>query len=350
MMKLPVAAANLATRTRTLSPALARQLRGLRRSRIRDQEEQVRRAGWQGRAHHLFGAVGTMLPGLGLAAGLAWTGEALAHGFGRSVLGLEKSPVSGILVAILLGLSIRQGLGLPLVYDAGLRLCVKRLLRIGVALLGIRLSLSAAGRIGLVATPIVLGCIVTALVTVSWINRALGLPRRLGTLIAVGTSICGNTAIIATGPVIGADDDETSYAVGCVTLFGLLALVVYPWVAHFLFDGNPQLVGLFLGTAIHDTSQVAGAGLLYAQLFGSTVALDTATVTKLVRNLFMLGVIPLMAVMYRRGDGARASKSAAPFSQLVPLFVFGFIAMTVAQHRDMGDQPQIRWTAESWQA
>ena len=314
-------------------------------------EEQVRRAGWQDRAHHLFGVAGTILPGLALAAALAWLGEALAHGFGRSVLGLEKSPVSGILVAILLGLSIRQGLGLPLVYDAGLRLCVKRLLRIGVALLGIRLSLSAAGRIGLVAVPIVLGCITTALVAVSWISRALGLPRRLGTLIAVGTSICGNTAIIATAPVIGAEDDEVSYAVGCVTLFGLLALLVYPWVAHGLFGDNPTLAGLFLGTAIHDTSQVAGAGLLYVQQFGSSVALDTATVTKLVRNLFMLGVIPLMAVMHHRGDGARAKNGRAPFSQIVPLFVFGFLAMTVIRSiGDAGDRPFGLLTTESWQS
>lgn len=177
------------------------------------------------------------------------------------------------------------------------------------------------------------------------------MPRRLGTLIAVGTSICGNTAIIATGPVIGADDDEVSYAVGCVTLFGLLALLVYPWVAHGLFGGNPTLAGLFLGTAIHDTSQVAGAGLLYAQQFGSTVALDTATVTKLVRNLFMLGVIPLMAVMHHREDGARAKRGAAPFSQIVPLFVFGFIAMTALRSiGDAGDRPFGLLTTGSWQS
>ncbi len=314
-------------------------------------EEQARREGWQDRAHHLFGLAGAVLPGLTLAAGLAWAGESLAHGIGRSLLGLEKSPVSGILVAILLGLVIRQGLGLPVVYDAGLRLCVKRLLRIGVALLGIRLSLSAAGRIGLVAVPIVVGCIVAALVTVSRISRALGLPPRLGTLIAVGTSICGNTAIVATGPVIGADDDEMSYAVGCVTLFGLLALLLYPWVAHGLFAGNPVLAGLFLGTAIHDTSQVVGAGLLYAQQFGSTVALDTATVTKLVRNLFMLGVIPLMAVLHHRGTAERAARSRMPLVQIVPLFVFGFIAMTALRSiGDAGDRPFGLLTQESWQA
>ncbi len=314
------------------------------------QEEQASREGWQARAHHAFGVAGTVMPGVALAAGLAWAGEAVAAGIGRSVLGLEKSPVSGILVAILLGITIRQGLGLPLVYDAGLRLCVKRLLRIGVALLGIRLSLSAAGRIGIVAAPIVIGCIASALLAVSWISRALGLPPRLGTLIAVGTSICGNTAIVATGPAIGADDDEMSYAVGCVTLFGLLALLTYPWIAHGLFADQPMLAGLFLGTSIHDTSQVAGAGLLYAQQFGANVALDTATVTKLVRNLFMLGVIPLMAVLHHRGAGRSRHSTRMPLSQIVPLFVFGFLAMTALRSLgDVGDRPFGVLTPESWQ-
>jgi len=314
-------------------------------------EEQAARTGWRNRAHQLFGVTGTILPGLVLAASLAWAGETLSGAFGRSVLGLEKSPVSGILVAILLGLAIRQGLGLPLVYDAGLRLCVKRVLRIGVALLGIRLSLAAAGRIGLVAAPIVLGCIASALVIVSWLSQAIGLPRRLGTLIAVGTSICGNTAIVATGPVIGAEDDEMSYAVGCVTLFGLLALLVHPWIAHGLFASNPTLAGLFLGTSIHDTAQVAGAGLLYAQQFGSTLALETATVTKLVRNLFMLGVIPMMAVLHHRNDRERMPGERTPLSQIVPLFVFGFIALTALRSiGDAGDRPFGLLTAERWHA
>jgi len=127
---------------------------------------------------------------------------------------------------------------------------------------------------------------------VTWLSRVVGLPKRLGMLIAVGTAICGNTAIVATGPVIGADEDEVSYAVACITLFGLFALIVHPFIAFELFAGDGHLAGLFLGSAIHDTAQVAGAGLLYAQQFGDTSALESATVTKLVRNLFMIGVIP----------------------------------------------------------
>jgi uncharacterized integral membrane protein (TIGR00698 family) len=312
-------------------------------------EEVARREAWGERAHRLFGMAGTVLPGVALAGALALLGERLAEWLGTSALGFEKSPVSGILVAILLGLAIRHGIGLPAVYEAGLRLCVRRVLRVGVALLGIRLSLGAAGAIGLVAVPIVVGCIAAALVAVSWINRALGLPRRLGTLIAVGTAICGNTAIIATAPVIGAKDDETSYAVGCVTLFGLLALLVHPHVAHGLFGGDATLVGLFLGTAIHDTAQVAGAGLLYAQQYGEAAALDVATVTKLVRNLFMLGVIPLAAWLHHRGR-AQPWRTHTPFSQIVPFFVFGFVAMTALRTLgDLGERPFGLLDAAAWQ-
>src|SRR2546423_10412369 len=106
---------------------------------------------------------------------------------------------------------------------------------------------------GLIGLPIIVVCITTALVVVTFVNRALGLPRRLGTLIAVGTSICGVSAIVATAPIIGAEDDETAYAVACITIFGLLALITYPFVAHQLF-ATPVQAGTFLGTAIHDTS------------------------------------------------------------------------------------------------
>jgi uncharacterized membrane protein YadS len=242
---------------------------------------------------------GTLVPGVAHAVAIAFAGEGAAALLGRDLLGFEKSPVSGIGVAVLLGLAIRHWLGLPAVYDAGLRLAVKRILRIGVALLGIRLSLGAAGRIGLVAAPIALACIATALLFVTWLGQRLGLERRLALLIAVGTSICGNTAIVATAPVIGANDDETSYAVGCITIFGLLALLVYPALSHLLFAGDATQAGIFLGIAIHDTAQVAGAGLMYAQQYGAPVALEAATVTKLVRNLFMLAVIPLVGRLVR---------------------------------------------------
>ncbi len=303
-------------------------------------DERTDRKPWQARANERFALLGALLPGVSIALGLAWVGELASALIGERLMGLEKSPVSPILCAILLGLAIRNALGLPTVYEPGLQFALRRLLRLGVVLLGIRMSLATVGELGLVALPIVAACIVAALAVVTGVSRALGLPRRLGTLIAVGTAICGNTAIVATAPVIGADDDELSYAVGTITVFGMLALLVHPFAAHALFAGDAQLAGIFLGTAIHDTAQVAGAGLLYAQHFSAPEALDAATVTKLVRNLFMVGVIPLMAFLYHRGAVSGEDGKRPPFSQLVPLFVFGFVALALLRTLgDLGEHP-----------
>ncbi|MEN8181037.1 MAG: putative sulfate exporter family transporter [Myxococcota bacterium] len=303
-------------------------------------EERAERTGWRARGHSLLEMTGQLLPGLALAFALALFAREVSIWLGARAFGLERSPVSPILIAILTGLLVRNTVGLPRVYELGLQLSLKRLLRVGVALLGIRLSLGAVGAIGLVALPIVASCILTALVLVTWISRLLHLPPRLGTLVAVGTAICGNTAIVATGPVIHADEDEISYAVGTITVFGLLALMSYPFLSHGIFGGDPQLAGLFLGTAIHDTAQVAGAGLLYLQQYGAPEALDTATVTKLLRNLFMVGVIPLMALYYHRADEERAKTKKPSLGQMVPLFVFGFLALVLVRTvGDLGDTP-----------
>jgi uncharacterized integral membrane protein (TIGR00698 family) len=293
---------------------------------------------WRAAGQTALDAAARVLPGIALAGLLAFAAVA-ASGWIGAWLGFAQSPVPPALVAIGLGLAIRNAIGLPSAYDAGLRFCAQRVLRVGVALLGLRLSLAAVGGIGFAALPIVAACIATALVLVSLVTRWLGLPARLGTLIAVGTAICGNSAIAATGSAIGARDDEVSYAVGCVTLFGLFALLVYPFASQWLFAGDPRLAGLFLGAAIHDTAQVAGAGMLAAQHYGDPAVLDTAAVTKLLRNAFMLVVVPGAAWWHERAGHPhsprswwhqRAGRPHWPrFTQAVPLFVLGFLALAL---------------------
>jgi uncharacterized integral membrane protein (TIGR00698 family) len=309
--------------------------------------ERAARSPFGERVYEAFTLAGVTMPGLALLVAIATLATSGARAIGVSLMGFERSPVSPILVAILVGLAIRNGVGMPAVYEAGVRLGQKRVLRLGVALLGIQLSLGAAGAIGLVALPIVAGCIAAALALAGFVARRLALPPRLGTLIAVGTAICGNTAIVATAPVIGADDDETSYAVGCITVFGLLALVAYPFLAHALF-ADATSAGLFLGTAIHDTAQVAGAGLLYVQQYGDRAALDTATVTKLLRNLCMLAVIPGIALLHARD---RKASVRTDWRQAVPGFVFGFLALTALRTAgDVGARPFGLLAPETWRA
>jgi uncharacterized integral membrane protein (TIGR00698 family) len=301
---------------------------------------------WQRRGNHLFGLVGTTMPGLALAFLIAMSGRLLAD-LPSAALGFEKTPLSPILVAILLGLLLRNAIGLPTVYEAGLQLALKKVLRIGVALLGIRLSLAMTGTIGLFALPIVIGCIATALFLVTRVAALVGLPPRLATLIAVGTAICGNSAIVAMAPVIDATDDEVSYAVGCITVFGLIALIFYPYLGNALFDGDATLIGLFMGTAIHDTAQVAGAGMVYLAQFGSPQVLDIATVTKLQRNMFMLVVIPLMAFYSNRSHASGSIRSQ--IRAAIPMFVFGFLAMSLLRTiGDLGDRPFGFLSPETW--
>ncbi len=294
-------------------------------------------ASWQKPLHGGLAWFSTVAPGLALAGLLAWAGAILARFVGETLLGFEKTPISAIMVTILLGLIVRNVAGLPAAYEAGLRFAVKRILRLGIALLGLGLSLLAVGQIGASALPVVLGCIVCALILVTWLSRLVGLPPRLGSLIAVGTSICGASAIVATGPAIDADEDEVSYAVACITLFGMAALLAYPYLAHWLFAGNADQAGLFLGTAIHETSQVAGAGLMYQQYYDAPVALNVAATTKLVRNVCMGAVIPLMAVFYQRRQASARTGQAGRLAwyQYVPLFVIAFVVLTAV--RTLGD-------------
>lgn len=272
--------------------------------------------------------------GVGLAVAVSVVAEHAAQWIGVSVLGFAKSPISAIMLAILLGMIIANSIKLPDGLQSGLRFCASPVLRLGIMLLGIRLSLLGAGQFTLVALPFVIAAITAALLTVGLLGRFLGLSRQLSGLIAIGTSICGCTAIVAIAPLIKANESEVSYSIACITVFGLAAMFLYPLLAHILFAQQPELAGLFLGTSIHETAQVAGAGMMYEAQFAAPVALDIATVTKLVRNLCMIAIIPLVGVLY--GAGREAAYVGRPsLISLIPWFVVGFALMSAL--RTIGD-------------
>jgi uncharacterized integral membrane protein (TIGR00698 family) len=273
--------------------------------------------------------------GAGLAPGLLMAGVVAAIAYysadflGRTVLGFSKSPIGAASMAVLLGAMLRNLVGLPPAYEAGLKFCVRVLLRGGIILLGLRLSLPAAGAIGLQGLPLIVCCIGAAIAVVMVLRRVLAISTRQAYLIAVGTGVCGVSAISAVAPLVGADDDEVSYAIGCVTVFGVVAMFGYPWLAHALFGGDAQRAGFFLGTSIHDTAQVAGAAVMYRQQFDAPGVVDTALVTKLVRNTSMIVLIPLFGWL------AASSRRGVRFGQVVPLFVVLYVGM--AGLRSVGD-------------
>ena len=282
-----------------------------------------------------FNQTHKLIPGLIAVGVLTWLSIWLSEFIGVTLMGFDKSPVSPVMLAIILGLTVSTLLPLPTVLNPGLKFSVKKVLRLGIILLGIRLTIFDVFKLGAFGVPIVFFCILGALLFTTWINKKLDLPERLGTLIAVGTSICGVTAIVATSPAIDADEDEAAYAVATITIFGLFATIVYPYLANILFGGDAIKAGLFLGTSVHETAQVVGAGKIYADIFAQSLALDVATIAKLVRNVFMAGVIPIMAFYYtKKSQGDSAAKQTS-ILKLLPMFILGFLLMAVL--RSLGD-------------
>ena len=277
--------------------------------------------------------------GIGLAVFVSVAAGYVADWFGVTVLGFAKSPVSAIMMAIVLGMLVANMIKLPESIQPGLKFCTSAILRIGIMLLGIRLSLTGAGQFTLVALPFVIAAIAIGLFTVGLLGRYMGLSRQLSGLIAVGTSICGCTAIVATAPLIKANESEVSYAIACITIFGLAAMFFYPVLAHKVFATQPELAGLFLGTSIHETAQVAGAGMMYEAQYDAPVALDIATVTKLVRNLCMIAVIPLVGILYGTERG-KDDSTKINFFAMIPWFIVGFALMSAIRTiGDIGERP-----------
>ena len=181
---------------------------------------------------------------------------------------------------------------------------------------------------GLTALILVTICITVALAAGLFCRSPFHVPPRLAALIGVGTAICGNTAIIATAPVLEANEEEMSFAVATITLFGLLAVLVYPLIGH-LIGLSDRSFGLWAGTAVNDTSQVVAVGAIFSE-----AALNVATIVKLTRNTLMAPLIVLFGLIYPRGLHRTMSAKAAAaarldWSKLIPGFVIGFLLMSL---------------------
>jgi len=232
-------------------------------------------------------------------------------------------PVSAVALAIVLALLVRNVCGMPVSCKAGNSFVVKKVLRFAIILLGVRLSFSDVVQIGGNSLLVIICCIIMAILLTQYLARLAGLPGRLGTLIGVGTCICGNSAIVATAPAIEAEEEEVAFAVATITLFGTVAVFIYPLLGK-LLQMSDVFFGTWAGTAINDTSQVVTAGYIFGEEAG-----DIATVVKLTRNLFMAPVIVMIGFWYRRGqNGAEGSKKIS-YKKAFPLFVVGFVVMAI---------------------
>ena len=230
--------------------------------------------------------------------------------------------MSEVTVAILIGLLVGR---LPFARDPtlrpGLRFAGERLLRLGIVLLGAKLSVQQIAGIGLPAAVIIAVTMAAALAIVLLLSRLAAVDGRLAVLLAVGAAVCGNSAVVATSPVISARPRDTAYAVATVTLFGTIAVFAYPLIGHAAHLGDAAF-GLWSGIAINDTSQVVAASSAY-----SPGAFEVATVVKLIRNALMAPLLLAIAWAWLRRTGEVGDTSAG-IRRAVPLFVLGFLALS----------------------
>ena len=284
-----------------------------------------------------------VVPGIILAFILYSLSQGFNNIIGIELLGYTKSPISTAMIAILLGIFFGNFFGVRESFQKGLDFCREYVLKFGIICLGIQLKPFEFLEFSKIAIPLILICIISVLIAIKLLIKMFKIPTRMAYLISIGSTVCGTTAIMATAPVIKANKNEVSYAIANITLFGILSMLLYPYFANFYFEGNSLFAGLFLGTAIHETSQVAAAGLIYDQQFNSPETLNIATVTKLIRNTFLIIMIPLFAFLYNRGLTKEKDYSII---NIFPYFVLGFVGMIV--FRNIGDEIFILNNNDIW--
>ena len=284
-----------------------------------------------------------VVPGIILAFILYSLSQGFNNIIGVELLEYNKSPISTAMIAILLGIFFGNFFKIRETFQKGLDFTRDYLLKLGIICLGIQLKPFEFFDFGKIAIPLILICIISVLVVIKLLTKKLKIPTRMAYLISIGSTVCGTTAIMATAPIIKANKSEVSYAIANITLFGIFSMLLYPYFANFYFEGNSLFAGLFLGTAIHETSQVAAAGLIYDQQFNSPETLNIATVTKLIRNTSLIIMIPLFAFLYNKGH---ANEKNYSILNIFPYFVLGFVGMIIV--RNAGDQIFLTDNTSNW--
>jgi len=239
-----------------------------------------------------------------------------------------RHPIDALIVAILLGMVLRNVFDIGPTLAPGITYSVKKLLPFAIILMGAKLDFFDVLRISGQALLISLSCVTVALALTIWLCDKMNVGKKLGLLISIGTAICGGTAIAVSAPVIEADENDTAFAITTITVFGLVAIFIFPPIGHLLALDQTEF-GVWAGVAIHATPQVMAAGFSYGPTAG-----DVAVIVKLVRVLLLAPIIVLLGAWYaRRKRAQQQAHVTEPLSwrRLFPPFILGFIGLAIAK-------------------
>jgi uncharacterized integral membrane protein (TIGR00698 family) len=256
-----------------------------------------------------------IVPGLLLTGSIAGAAFVL-----RKIPGL--SFLSPMILATFLGMVLHNTIGAPVLAKPGIGFSLKRILRFGIILLGFQLFVVQVVQVGVAGVGVVATTLVATFIFTKWAGRAIGVDSKLAELIAAGTSICGASAVIATNTVTEGSDENVAYAVACVTIFGSLAMFIYPLLPAVLHL-DAQAYGLWSGASIHEIAQVVAAAFQDGVHSG-----QIATVAKLTRVMMLAPLVIVLGIIAAR-RAAHAVDPANRRAPPMPWFVFGFVAMAI---------------------
>lgn len=269
----------------------------------------------------------SVLPGLALCAAIALIADYLyTLPVPPFTVGDGRHPVDAILLAIVLGMLLRNLLRLPPLFGPGIQYAVKSILPFAIIFMGAKLNFFDIVRVSGTALIISVVCVGAALALTLWLCKRTGVGQKLGILIGVGTAICGGTAIAVIAPVIEAEDEDTAFAVTAITLYGLVSIAVFPLLGTAMEMSQFEF-GVWAGVGIHATPQVMAAGFAYG-----TEAGEVAVIVKLVRVLLLAPLVVGIGAWYARS--VRQHRAHVPrqthWTTLFPPFILGFLAVALA--------------------
>lgn len=244
------------------------------------------------------------------------------------LLGKRFEVVGGPVFAILLGMMLalfwkNQGSA-----KSGITYTSKKILQLAVVLLGFGMNLSSVLKVGGKSLPIIVSTIATSLMVSFILYRVMHMDANISTLIGVGSSICGGSAIAATAPVIGADDEEIAQAISVIFLFNVIAALIFPTLGGILGLSNEGF-GLFAGTAVNDTSSVTAAAAAWDGMHPGANTLETAAIVKMTRTLAIIPITLVLALWRAKRAGETENGARVRIKKIFPWFVLLFLLASV---------------------
>lgn len=239
--------------------------------------------------------------------------------------------VGGAVIAIIAGMIITIFIKDKTMFETGIKFTSKKVLQWAVILLGFGLNLNVILQTGRQSLPIIICTITTSLVISFVLHKVMHIPSKISTLVGVGSSICGGSAIAATAPVIDADDEEVAQAISVIFFFNVLAAILFPVFGKAIgfSTTSGEAFGIFAGTAVNDTSSVTAAASTWDGMWGlGSATLDKAVTVKLTRTLAIIPITLVLAFIRTKKEKNTDGKKAS-LKQIFPFFILYFIAASV---------------------